>query len=1033
MNRHLPKKLWRFFPGTLAALAIALLLNLGVFQPLEQIAYRLLFQSRSLLPWDERLVVVAIDDASLQQLGRFPWERQQYVKLLDVLSAADASVIAIDLLWSEPSVDDPQLAEAMMRQGRVVLAQAWDATGLPLLPVQQLRAAAIATGHVMRQADTDGLVRRVELQLRGQPALGVATLQSYSLVRAPVSFPNLDQPFWINWTAPAQQMSSYSFADVIQEKVPAQAFHNKIVLVGVTATGLDPLITPFDQNPPVSNVYLHATVMQNLLQQNSLYPVSNGGLWLIFLLGGPGLGWLMADWSLKQQLGLVAAGCLGWFLVSLLLLQANQLFPVAMPMILLITTARIVALNERVRETSLLQQQVSQLWHRYRQNLVIATADAGHPLVPLQKQELPQPPTAVLQVAQLAALAEQFGRSQATQAAIAQSLSMGLLAADLNGMIWFCNPAASQWLQVKVGSHLPDQLVPAWLSRSQWQICLQRLQSGNSVKHQNLQQGDRWFDMDLQPIVQDVVALPATPANPALEGFLVLLEEVTERQHTEMKLQQAKEIAVREATRSADASRAKSEFLANMSHELRTPLNAILGFTELMSHDPYLNQEHQEFLNIINSSGQHLLALINDVLEMSKIEAGRAKLHESSFDLYHLLDSLEEMMRGKATTKQLTLVFDRPADIPQYLTTDAGKLRQVLLNLLDNAIKFTQQGKVTLRVRVEKNLADSSAKPCILHFEVEDSGSGIAPEEIENLFQPFVQTATGQKSHEGTGLGLTISQKFINLMGGDIQVDSIVNQGSRFTFNIQAGCTAIDRVDSPLKTRRVIALAPNQAVRRVLIVDDRWENSQFLVRLLMPLGFAIREASNGQEGIAEWVNWQPHLILMDMRMPVLDGYEATRQIRQAEDKQNNRACKIIALSASVFEDTQSAVAAAGCDDFIRKPVREETLLDKLAEHLKIDYVYEETATLDQTNRGQPEMGKPETAPTATILQSYLAQMPADWITQLHQAAIKGFDHQIFQLIEEIPEPYSLLAQVLLNWNNGFQFDKITDLTQQVID
>ncbi|MBL1176629.1 CHASE2 domain-containing protein [Pantanalinema sp. GBBB05] len=1059
MDRHLRKHAWQFLPGGLTAAVITLLVTLGMFQPLEQIAYRQLFQARGTLSWDEDLVLVAIDDTSLKQLGRFPWSRQQYTRLLGVLSAAKPNVVVFDLVWSEPSPDDGQLAQAMLQHGCVVLAQAWDVTGVPLLPVPVLETAAIATGHILKREETDGLVRRVDPQVQGQVALAIAALQSRSLVLSPApALPSLNQPIWVNWVGKTKRLHQYSFADVIQGKISPQAFQRKIVLVGMTATGLDPLVTPFDRNPPASSVYLHATVIQNLLQQKALRPLDDVRLWLLLILGATGLSGLMSTWSTRQQLVVITGLCSSWGLIGLLLFQANYLLPLAPPIILFASTAAAVALSERLRENWLLRQQVAQIWHRYCQDLVILNGGANHPLIPRRKQQLSQPQDAVLRVAQLAAIAEQFGRSQSAQAAIARTLSVGLLATDLHGVIWFCNPLASQWLQVQVGSSLNGSLVPRWLSEEQWQISLESLRAGDAVKHSNLRQGEQWFDLVLQPLVYRPVSEDASRSC-QLDGFLVWLEDTTEHKQTEVELQRAKEMAVREAARSAAASRAKSEFLANMSHELRTPLNVILGFTQVMSHDRLLSSEHQQHLAIINRSGQHLLGLINDVLEMSKIEAGRVQLNETSFDLYHLLDDLEAMLQVKAQAKSLTLRFERTSELPQYVIADEGKLRQVLLNLLGNAIKFTQIGQVTLRVGNQPiaTIDHESGEPrYTLLFEVEDTGDGIAPEDLERLFQPFVQTEAGRQANEGTGLGLAISRKFINLMGGDIIVCSAIAQGSLFKFSIRAGQAQDVEIPCIHPTQTVVGLAPDQPLYRILIVEDQWENSQFLIKMLTPLGFEIQEARNGQEGFTIWERWQPHLILMDIRMPVMDGYETTRKIRHREQEMTIawgergashatslapsshpapvslssypwHTTKIIALTASVFEETKVEAAAIGCDDFLRKPIQIKTLLLKLAEHLGIHYVYEAEESEPQKPLGLAE-------PLAVDqLNIYLAQMPLAWIEQLHQAALRGFDHQILQLIEELSDPQTVLAHTLSHWVHNFQFDEILNLTQHFLE
>ncbi|XGV98712.1 MAG: CHASE2 domain-containing protein [Leptolyngbya sp. BL-A-14] len=1068
MKQQFSKHGWRLLPGGLSAIAIALLLKLGAFQSLEQIAYRHLFQARGAIAWDDRLVVVAIDDASLKQLGRFPLQRRYYTQLLDIVDNADTSVVVMDLLWSEPSPQDPQLAQAMMQQGHVILAQAWDKTGAPLLPVPDLAAAAIATGHVLKREDADGLVRQVDLQIHGQPALAVAAVQALSLVQTPVALPNLDHPFWINWVSPVSQLHSYSFVDVIQGKIPAQVFRNKIVLVGVTAAGLDPLSTPFNRNPPTTSVYLHATVIHNLLQQNGMRSLQGNVLWVFLLLSAPGLSWLMAAWNTRQQLMAMTTLCSGWGLLALLLLHTNYLLPIAPPIALFTLTAIAIALSDRLREDYLLRQQVAYLWKHYRQDLLIQGTEVQH-LLPVQKRNLPQPKNAVSRVAQLAELADQLGRSQSAQTAIARTLSIGLLAADLDGTIWFCNPVATQALQVSIGESLHQQLVPHWLSPDQWQASLVSLKAGNSIKHPNLPQGDRWFDIILQPLIYRI-ATKSTPQTDELDGVLLLLEDITEHKQAEAELQQAKETAVQEAARSADANRAKSEFLANMSHELRTPLNVILGFTQVMNHDHTLNLEHQKHLEIITRSGQHLLGLINDVLEMSKIEAGRVRLNATSFNLHQLLDDLEAMLRIRATVKQLTLTFEYAPTLPQYITTDESKLRQVLLNLLGNAIKFTDRGGVTLCVNAENegveikigkewtgesdSVLASSAPPVLtslphspitLTFEIKDTGTGIDPEELEHLFQPFAQTRAGRQANEGTGLGLAISRKFVHLMGGEIQACSTIGQGSVFTFQIQVVPTTATNLTASLNIDHILALDPDQPTYRILIVEDQWENSQFLIKLLAPLGFEVREARNGAEGFALWAEWQPHLILMDMRMPIMNGAEATQKIRAQEDAQRHDdmrhddqppnfhtskrlpprlPTKIIALTASVFEETKAAAAAIGCDDFLGKPIQENVLLGKLAEHLGVRYLYEESSKPGAHTIEQSSMSA-----SRQEISLHLEQMPLEWVQQLHQAAVKGSDRMILQLIEQIPEAQVLLAQALSHWVMNYQFDEIINITQ----
>ncbi|MEQ8756121.1 MAG: PAS domain S-box protein [Coleofasciculus sp. G1-WW12-02] len=495
--------------------------------------------------------------------------------------------------------------------------------------------------------------------------------------------------------------------------------------------------------------------------------------------------------------------------------------------------------------------------------------------------------------------------------------------------------------------------------------------------------------------------------------------DITERKLAEIALQEAKEAA-------DAANRAKSTFLANMSHELRSPLNAILGFAQLMSNSVTLPRQYQDNLRIIHNSGEHLLTLINQVLDLSKIEAGRITLNETTFNLHHLLREVEDMFRLKADENGLQLGFNCAADVPHTIQTDEIKLRQVLINLLSNAIKFTSAGSVVVNVASQRTndrreveiYENSLARKITLHFEIKDTGCGIDADELESIFEAFVQSQSGVQSQNGTGLGLPITRKFIQLMGGEITVESQVRLGTTFTFDIQA--QVIDVTPSTPQTTpcRVIALAPNQPHYRILIVDDQVENRQLLMQLLHPLGFELQEASNGKEAIEIWHHWQPHLILMDLRMPGMDGYAVTQQIRQCRDVPW-RVCSpiIIALSASVIEEERLKALEVGCTAFIAKPFHESDLFAAIRQHLKVNFICDEPEQIT----GQTE--------TVVLTSDDLAILPIDWLASLHQATLEGDFEQMLSLIDQIQAQDNNLAHTLAHLAKNFQFERLLDLTE----
>ncbi|AZR82417.1 ATP-binding protein [Thiomicrospira sp. S5] len=472
--------------------------------------------------------------------------------------------------------------------------------------------------------------------------------------------------------------------------------------------------------------------------------------------------------------------------------------------------------------------------------------------------------------------------------------------------------------------------------------------------------------------------------------------------------------ALEEEKEKAEASnRAKSAFLANMSHELRTPLNAILGFSTLMTQSSDIPETEKDNLKIINHSGEHLLQLVNDVLDMSKIEAGHVRLDAEDFDLGELIRNITDMMRIRASEKGLQLLVDQTSKFPRIIHGDAPKLRQILINLLSNAIKFTNQGGITLRL---DTLEDDDCN-LVLKFEVEDSGTGIEQKDIERIFMPFEQLANAT-SQKGTGLGLAITRQFVNMMGGDIHVQSKPDEGSIFSFSIQVkhATTDVDLIShGGPGGKTVISLADGEPEWRILVVEDQLENQLLIQKILKQIGFQVKIAENGAKGIELFQTWQPHFIWMDRRMPVMDGLTATRKIRQLPGGDQ---VKIVALTASVFKDQRDEVMEAGSDDFVRKPYRPEELYDCMARHLPLHYRYAEDGELED-----------EGSKLLNLSTQDMAQLSETLRDSLYRAAVIGDAQSITEIIQTLPEAQIALASGLRKLVDAYRFDLIMELTK----
>ncbi len=524
----------------------------------------------------------------------------------------------------------------------------------------------------------------------------------------------------------------------------------------------------------------------------------------------------------------------------------------------------------------------------------------------------------------------------------------------------------------------------------------------------------------------EILKMLSSPAAISIENARLYANLAESHRTLETKVEErTAELAI--AKQKAEvAAEAKGAFLANMSHELRSPLNAILGFAQLMIKSPTLPPKYKEQARIINNSGEHLLAVINEVLDMAKIESGRPTLNEAEFELAALLDDLRGMFYLKAGEKGLQFLVESDLELPALVVGDEVKLRQILINLLSNAFKFTSQGRVTLAVAA---VQPAEMETVTLAFEVRDTGSGMTAEELESIFEAFVQTKSGGQVRGGTGLGLTISRHFVRLMGGEMTVESEAGKGSVFKFALKCQSAVGGTPGAAIQERKLgfrsstqpTEIKANQGTYRILVADDRPENRQLLVNLLEPLGFEIREATNGREAIRVWESWQPHLIFMDLQMPVMDGFQAVQEIRSREEKWTSNLgqeedqgrfgpnVKIVMVTASLSEAHRQTALEVGCDDFLVKPFQNADIIEITNKTIGVEYI--------DTLKNKVFSEKLAPVDVALVTPAAITALPPELVEDLEAAIIRLNLEAMEDCLEKIrPEnlPLSAALEALIN-------------------
>ncbi len=929
-------------PGPIAAAMAIALVKIGATQPVEDFAYNRLTELRGERAWDDRVVVVKIDEASVSEFRDLLTNRAYYTKLVDILRQSNASTIVFDQIFNEVTPADDEFVKAIANHKAVILAQGWDRDGKQLLPTRRLKAAAQAVGHIDQVKSHDGVVRQIEFYKHGVESLAWMSVEGHNLTNYPEIKRPLDRNFWVSWPGKVSNATQYSFNAILNPRTDKdrkrleKGFNNKIILVGVTANGANRIDTPFDRYDEASSVFLHAAVINNLLQHIRLNTIPDSWLFLVIL----GISPVLSDRLIRLSHGRrsIAVLCLsgGWIGISTIALTNNLWLPISAPIALILITAIGVAYCERQYTDLLVEREIDRLWQTHQINLVARShlASTTQLLSPIP----------VDKVAKLATLAAELSRAQSAQAAIAHSLSMGLIATELDGTVWFCNPVASQLLNINIGDQLDRFLVPSWLTPAEWEDRVKDLKTCRSSPAKEVQRNDKTFTVKLEPlsnwqeIQRDIIDGKNIQEISVVSGFLLVIENITTAKQLQLLLLDRERNSRQELTKenaalekakqlAESAARMKSSFLANMSHEIRTPMNAVIGLTDLLL-DTKLDSEQRDFVETIRSSSDILLTIINEILDFSKIEAGEIQLEKVNFNLTNCVEQIAEVLGNNAYSKGIELSCRIDPSIPNHLQGDPTKLSQVLTNLIGNAIKFTDRGGVSIDI----SAIATTDRQTTLYFQVQDTGIGISPESQDKIFHPFSQAdSSTTRQYGGTGLGLSISKRLIELMGGEIGTLGALGSGSTFWFTLTCNLASTSQSDELARTQQLRQILQGKR----LLIAGKWEHGCLAIEAAAKYyGALVMTVGTSKEAIelltTAAANGKPfQMLVTDLSLPDSPTLQLPEQIHRHPELANLPIVATIAYSES--DRARSLLAQSIISSYIFKPAKPLTILHKLVE------------------------------------------------------------------------------------------------------